>query len=302
MNIIRNSPAASVNGPRDAVSSAIRPLNILIGCECSGRVRDAAIDLGHNAWSCDLLGPDSLDSGLSEDAWIAEWHAQKWPNYHLEGDVRWWVQAGPEQADAGPHAKTVPGGGSWDVMIAHPDCTRLTNAGVRWLFKPNKNGKGHSRAKNKTMWAAMIEAANFYVDLWLSPVPMVVLENPVMHGYAMEAIWAEIQRRRRFLPEHMRYLCNTNPAAGRQFVQPYMFGDSFSKKTGFAARNYLYPEKARPIPIPDVFTWAPAPWVEECHNMSPGPDRWYWRSKTYPGIARALALHYGGKIRGRSDR
>lgn len=69
-------------------------MKILIACEYSGRFRQAFRDRGHDAWSCDLLPADDNSP------------------YHLQGDVI-------------PHLTD-----GWDMMIAHPDCTRLTNAGV----------------------------------------------------------------------------------------------------------------------------------------------------------------------------
>lgn len=76
-------------------------LNILIACECSGRVRDAMIRKGHNAVSCDLKDSET-------------------PGPHIKGDVRAVLNDG------------------WDMMIAHPVCKRLTNSGVRWLHVPPK--------------------------------------------------------------------------------------------------------------------------------------------------------------------
>ena len=79
-----------MNGPR-----------VLIACEYSGVVRNAFLDRGFDAWSCDLLP--------SEDR----------SNRHITGD-----------------ALDILGDG-WDMMIvAHPPCTRLCNSGVRWLTKP----------------------------------------------------------------------------------------------------------------------------------------------------------------------
>lgn len=80
-----------------------KALRILVACEFSGTVRNAFLDRGHDAWSCDLLP--------SEDG----------SNRHITGDAR-------EILDDG-----------WDCLIvAHPPCTRLCNSGVRWLHKPPK--------------------------------------------------------------------------------------------------------------------------------------------------------------------
>ena len=82
--------------------------HILIGCEFSGIVREAFRAMGHDAWSCDLL-PSEI------------------PGYHIQDDILNYIN----------------GEYKWDLMIAHPPCTYLTNAGVRHLHENvvSKNGK-----------------------------------------------------------------------------------------------------------------------------------------------------------------
>lgn len=74
-------------------------MRVLVACECSGRVRDAFLDAGHDAYSCDLLPSDS-DRGSRR---------------HIIGDVSPLL------------------GAEWDLVVAHPPCTYLCNSGVRWL-------------------------------------------------------------------------------------------------------------------------------------------------------------------------
>ena len=76
-------------------------MRVLVACEYSGTVRNAFLERGHDAWSCDLLP--------SEDG----------SNRHIIGDARDLLNDG------------------WDLlMVAHPPCTRLCNSGVRWLTVP----------------------------------------------------------------------------------------------------------------------------------------------------------------------
>lgn len=78
-----------------------RPLKILIACETSGIIRNAFLERGHDAWSCDLLAADDQT------------------NRHIRGDARDYLHE------------------DWDMlMVAHPPCTRLCNSGVRWLTEP----------------------------------------------------------------------------------------------------------------------------------------------------------------------
>jgi len=76
-------------------------MKVLIGCETSGTVRDAFLERGHDAWSCDILPSDTPT------------------NRHIQDDIRNVMQD------------------DWDLlMVAHPPCTRLCNSGVRWLSSP----------------------------------------------------------------------------------------------------------------------------------------------------------------------
>lgn len=104
-------------------------MRVLIACEFSGIVRDAFQALGHDAVSCDLLPTESSDSGN-----------------HIVGDVLQVLDRG------------------WDLMIAHPPCTRLTVAGARW-FK----GREQEQA----------DAIAFCEALWDADIPHIALENPI---------------------------------------------------------------------------------------------------------------------------
>jgi len=128
-----------------------RPLRVLVGCERSGKVRDAFRRLGHEAWSNDIEGVEP--SG-------------EWPNYHLCGDVRWFLD--------GPY-------GPWDIGIFHPPCTYLTNAGVCWLY--TKGGE-----RNEPRWQALSEAADLFNTLLDAPIQHVAVENPIMHKHAKALI------------------------------------------------------------------------------------------------------------------
>jgi len=96
---------------------------ILIACEFSGTVRNAFLERGHDAWSCDLLP--------SEDG----------SNRHIQGDARGILNDG------------------WDYLIvAHPPCTRLCNSGVRWLHKPPPSRTKESMWEELEEGAALFSA------------------------------------------------------------------------------------------------------------------------------------------------
>jgi hypothetical protein len=144
-------------------------MRVLIACEFSGIVRDAFIARGHDAWSCDLLSTERAGP-------------------HIQGDVL-------EVIDQG----------SWDLMIAHPPCTYLSNSGVLRLYTNGKKING----PDEDRWAKMREAADFFRRLLYAPISKIAVENPVMHGYGQAII-------------------GQRPA---QTIQPWHFGDDASKAT-----------------------------------------------------------------------
>lgn len=116
-----------------------------MACEFSGVVRDAFLDRGFNAISCDLL---PCESTKYTD-----------PSLHYQGDVCDILND------------------DWDLLIAHPPCTFMTNAGVRWLYNKDKS-------RNEPRWQSLHEAAKFFLTLYNANIPHVCIENPIMHKHA----------------------------------------------------------------------------------------------------------------------
>lgn len=199
-------------------------MKVLIGCEFSGVVRDAFVDRGHDAYSCDLL--PTLDTS-------------KHPNRHHQGDI---IELLSDE---------------WDLLIAHPPCTRLANSGVRWLRNPPP---GRTVA---SMQAELEEGARLFSRLLNASVPRICIENPVMHKHAKALIE------------------NYFPPA--QSIQPWQFGHGETKRTCFWLKN-LPPL----TPTNVVAGRQQRVWLEP-----PGPDRWMKRSVTYQGIADAMADQWG---------
>lgn len=202
-------------------------MKVLVACEYTGRVRDAFLRKGHDAMSCDLRDTES-------------------PGPHHKGDVLGILDWG------------------WDLMIAHPVCTRLTNAGVRWLHVPPK-GKTLEQ-----IWEEFEQGCQFYLALQSAPIPKKCLENPVMHKYARERIGI----------------------GRRQTVQPWWFGDKAFKATGLELIGLpdLVPTDKLDPPAPGTDEHKAWSWI---HRMPPGPDREKLRSATFPGIANAMADQWG---------
>lgn len=188
---------------------------VLVACERSGTVRDAFLKSGCYAASCDLVPSDS-------------------PGPHFTCDVRDVVHLG------------------WDLIIAHPPCTYLSNSGVRWL---------HSRPGR---YSYLVAAARFFRWLWDIPRKVcrrVVIENPVQHSHAKRLIGV----------------------SWTQVVQPWQFGHGVSKAT------CLWERGVEPLVPTDIVDGR----VGESWLLPPTPDRGVLRSKTYPGIASAMASQWG---------
>lgn len=156
----------------------------------------------------------------------------------------------------------------WDLLaLMHPPCTRLCNSGVRWLSSPPPG------RTLQEMWDELDAGASLFSECWMAPIRRIAIENPVMHKYAKERIHGY-----------------QKPA---QTVQPWHFGDPAFKATSFYLRGLL------PLTATDRLV-PPRPGTDEhrswsqVHRAVPGKDRWKSRSKTYPGIAAAMAAQWGG--------
>lgn len=198
---------------------------VLIACEYSGVERDAFIAAGHDAMSCDLLPTDV-------------------PGPHYQGDVR-------DLLDE-----------PFDLVIAHPTCTYLSNSGVCHLHK------------DKDRWALMREGAQFFGLMATFNSPRIAIENPIQHHYAVD--------------EH---------GLGRQsqVVQPWQFGHTEQKATClwlFGLPNLVPTNnvKAEMMSLPKRER-------ERLHYLPPGPNRWKERSKSFSGIAAAMADQWGGLLK-----
>lgn len=194
-------------------------MRVLVACEYSGVVRDAFLKKGHYAMSCDLL---PCESELSGD--------------HYQGNV----------LDILDH--------DWDLMIAHPPCTYLSNAGARWLY-PN-------RQLNQDRFKKGLEAKEFFMALFNAPIEKIAVENPIPSGVFELPIYT-------------------------QSIQPYEFGHPFQKKTCLWLKNLpkLIPTN---IVSERQSTKTPGNWFNKG-----GKERQKERARTFQGIADAMAEQWG---------
>ena len=150
-------------------------------------------------------------------------------------------------------------GEGWDLMVAHPPCTYLSVSGLHW------NGRVAGRA------AKTEEALDFVRLLLDAPVPLIALENPV------SCISSRIRK-------------------PNQIIQPWQFGHPESKSTCLWLKGL---PKLQPTSI--LEKPASGRWENQTpsgqNKLAPSADRWKIRSKTYAGIAAAMAEQWGARVR-----
>lgn len=143
-----------------------------------------------------------------------------------------------------------------NFLGSHPPCTYLANSGVRWLY--NKDG-----SKNEERWERMRMAALFFRSLLriTETIGKGYLENPIMHKHAMEIIGVK--------PD--------------QIIQPWQFGHGEQKAT------CLWLVGVPKLIATDIVEGR----EQRIWKLPPSEDRAKLRSKTFPGIAKAMADQWG---------
>lgn len=174
-------------------------------------------------------------------------------------------------------------GHSWPLLIAHPDCTYLTGAAAWALKDPDfarYPGVGyHQRVKPGTLTGearrhARYAAGAFAAAIWNSAAERVAIENP-RGGLSAFIVGGDLQE-----------------------IQPHQFGDDASKATVFRTRGLPMLIPTQNVP-PRMVNGKPR-WANQTdagqNRLSPSPDRWKERSRTYPGIATAIADQWGAPL------
>lgn len=187
-------------------------------------------------------------SGTVRDAFIRAGHdavscdllPTESPGPHIVGDVTGILRQG------------------WDLMVAHPPCTFLCNSGVRWLWERPERMEH------------MVDGARFFRLLLSAPIPMIAIENPIMHKYGKAIIGRDQD----------------------QTVQPHWFGDKKIKATCLWLKGLPRLYKTNDVGPPPKDLSERRKWAD-CHQASPGPDRGKIRSVFYKGMADAMAIQWG---------
>jgi hypothetical protein len=176
------------------------------------------------------------------------------PEWHIKGDVQ-------EVLD-GDWVLNQP----WDLIIAHPPCTYLCNSGVQHLWMKNAYGKTR---RARLRWRKMESGARFFKALLDSDCDKIAVENPIPHKYAVGIIGCKYD----------------------QIIQPYMFGHMERKATCLWLKGL--PHLAETNNVKEEMLKLPKREQQRLHYLPPSKDRAKLRSKTYQGIADAMADQWG---------
>ena len=220
-------------------------MNVLVACEESQAVTTELRRLGHRAFSCDII---ECSGGHPE--WHIRWDALAL----LNGNCSFMTSDGElHRID-----------GEWDMLIAFPPCTYLSNAGACRLY-PKKGQIDMERYEKG------LEAKEFFLKFLNADCPRIAVENPVSSTVFQ-------------MPKHS------------QEIQPYMFGHPYTKKTRLWLRGL-------PALVPTDLVEPVGPYVpagtgrkdrSKYGSAKRGEDAKN-RAKTFPGIAKAMAEQWAGK-------
>ena len=225
-------------------------MKILVACEESQAVTKELRRLGHEAYSCDII---ECSGGHPE------WHIMQDVLPLLNGNCSF------ETTDGTGHAVS----GKWDMLIAHPPCTYLSNAGARHIWKD------HTLQPERVKLG--ISARDFFMRFYWADVPKIAIENPVPNSIFC-------------LPKYT------------QIIQPYEHGHPVTKKTCLWLKNLpelipsekVEPQKGRVILRKDGSIRFSC-WCMDQGKPFGGVDRQRLRAKTFPGIAKAMAEQWAGQ-------
>ena len=238
-------------------------MKILVACEESQAVTIELRRLGHEAYSCDI---EPCSGGH--------------PEWHIMQDVLPLLNGNCEFATCDGALHNIDG--KWDMLIAFPPCTDLAVSGAAWFEKKRNDG----RQKN---------SIEFFMQFINADCPKIAVENPVgiISGDYIGTHFADLQEKYSF------------PIKPTQTIQPWQFGTEAQKKTCLWLKGLPPLTPTEIVGKGEVKTWidkktgkkkSQPQWFFDALKLSPA-ERAKVRSKTFPGIAKAMAKQWAGECK-----
>lgn len=185
------------------------------------------------------------------------------PEWHIQGDVLPLLNGNCTFMTSDAHTHTLRG--HWDLIIAHPPCTYLTVTGNRWFNVEKYGDKARKRIQDRQC------AIDFFMKFINAECEKIAVENPIG-------------------------VMSTEYKKPTQIIQPYLFGDPFEKKTCLWLKGLpeLVPTKIVEYGERVYFNSGKSmpKWYADLWHLTPA-ERSRERSKTFPGIAKAMAEQWG---------
>lgn len=191
------------------------------------------------------------------------------PEWHIMGDVLPIINGNCTFQTMDTHTHTQAG--QWDLLIAHPPCTFLTVTGNSWFNVEKYGQKAVERIK------ARDDAFKFFMKFINADCDKIAVENPI--GFASSFY--------------------TKPS---QIIQPYWFGEDARKATCLWLKNlpFLVPTNIIKYTVVKTGHGTDSPWHSFTWNL-PKDERARARSKTFPGVAEAMADQWGGTVKTKQE-
>ena len=230
-------------------------MKVLIACEESQRVCIEFRKLGHEAYSADI---QECSGGH--------------PEWHILGDVLPLIDGNCTFKTMDSVEHTISG--EWDLLIAHPPCTHLAVSGAAWFEKKRADGRQR-------------EAIEFFMNFINARCSKIAVENPVNimgGGYI-----------KKWFPDLFKMY--GLPIRPSQRVHPWQFGDEFEKTTCLWIKGLPMLSPTNIVGKGEFITYKSGKkspkWYADAFRLTP-EERAKARSKTFPGIAQAMANQWGG--------
>lgn len=240
-------------------------MNILVACEESQTVCKAFRELGFNAYSCDLV---KCSGGH--------------PEWHLLGDALDVIRNNGGIAQNGGRVMV----DKWDLMIAHPPCTYLTSSGAKWFYHPDDKGlpiedrRPHPKFPHRKQ--DQDAGAEFFMKLYNADIPYIAVENPVG-------------------------VMSTRFRKPDQIVQPFMFGNAARKTTCLWLKGLPLLQPTDVVDEGETLTFKSGKrmqkWISDAlTNTKTAEERRRLRSKTFDGMAQAMASQWGAFVKNEMEK